>query len=139
MRQLLVLAVTAALVFCASVQGSAGHIGAVPPKLVGKWSRTISKADVTRANGSFLAIGKHASLTVASNGHWTGVIAGLGNLGKFAGTVTSAGTNQVRFGVSGTPPGLYRWRVSGSTLTLTKIRDDQTGRLTELSGAWKHA
>jgi len=111
----------------------------VPPKLVGKWARTISKADVTRVAGSFLAIGKHASLTVASNGHWAGTIVGLGNLGKYAGTVTSAGIGQVRFSVSGAAPDLYRWRVSGNTLTLTKIRDEEVGRRTALSGTWKRA
>jgi hypothetical protein len=71
---------------------------------------------------------------------WETLAAGPGFLIRASQSrATSAGTGQVRFGVSRVGPGLYRWRVSGSTLTLTKIKDGETGRSTELTGTWKHA
>jgi hypothetical protein len=109
----------------------------VSPKLVGKWTRTISKADATRAGGLLLAAGKPVTFTVAKNGHWTVVIAGLGGLGAVDGAVTSAGRDQRRFMNSGEPAALYRWRVAANKLTLTKIRDTVPDRQTVFWGVWK--
>jgi len=115
-----VLAV-ALVVPVASAIAAVTRTNTVNPKLVGKWTRTISKADATRAGGLILAAGKLVTFTVAKNGHWTVVIAGLGGLGTADGTVASAG-NQLRFmNGSGGSPALYRWRVVANMLTLTKI------------------
>jgi hypothetical protein len=135
----------AALVFAALLMsGAAGlastvRTNAAPPQLVGKWTRTISKADTTRARGLVLAAGKRVTFTVSKGGHWTVVIAGLGGLGTADGTVASAGAGQLRFVLSGEAPALYRWHVSGSTLTLTKIRDAVPDRQEVFWGVWRRA
>jgi hypothetical protein len=105
--------------------------------VVGTWTRTISKADTTRSGGLILAAGKPVTFTVAKNGHWTVVVAGLGGLGMADGTVASAGSDQLRFVMSGEPAALYRWRVAANMLTLTKIRDAVPDRATVFWGVWK--
>jgi hypothetical protein len=132
-----VLATTALLVLIGAAPAATAHPNAAPPKLVGKWIRTISKADAKRAGGLILAAGKRATFTVPKNGHWTAVIAGLGGLGTVDGAVVSAGTGRLRFIMDGEPTALYRWRVSGSTLTLTKIADAVPDRVEFFWGTWK--
>jgi hypothetical protein len=120
----------------ASAIAAVTRTNTVNPTLIGKWTRTISKADTTRSGGLILAAGKPVTFTVAKNGDWTAVVAGLGGLGMADGTVASAG-NQLRFVMSGEPPALYRWRVAANTLTLTKIRDAVPDRQTVFWGVWK--
>jgi hypothetical protein len=136
---LVILATTALLVCGATGLAATARTSAVPPQLVGKWTRTITKADTTRAGGLVLAAGKRATFTVPRSGHWTAVIAGLGGLGMADGTVASAGPGQVRFVLTGEPSALYRWHLSGRTLTLTKIRDAVPDRRLFFWGVWKRA
>src|SRR6059058_2552609 len=118
-----VLAV-AVIVPVASGIAAANQPSTVNSKLVGKWTRTITNADVKRsAGGLVLAAGKVATLTIAKNGHWTAVIVGLGGLGTADGALVPAGTNRIHLNVIGEPPSLYTWRVSGRLLTLTKVKD----------------
>ena len=133
----------AALITAALIASGAAGIAAptrtiaAPPQLVGKWTRTISKADTVRAKGLILAAGRKVTFNVPKSGHWTVVIAGLGGLGMVDGTVASAGAGRLRFVLSGEPPALYRWHVAGKTLTLAKIKDAVPDREEVFWGVWK--
>jgi hypothetical protein len=116
---------------------AARHANVVPPQLVAKWSRTITKADVQRSSGGLVLMAGHvATLRIAKSGRWTVVIAGLGGLGTADGTVVTAGNHLVRLNVTGEPPNLYKWSVSATRLTLTKLKDSVPDRRLVFAGVW---
>ena len=112
---------------------------AVDSKLVGKWTRKITEADVKRAPGSLVLLaGKTAKIVVAKSGHFTFDEGLGGNLGTGEGTIVPAGANRIR--INHAEPGgstnLYRWLVSGRTLTLTKLKDSNPNSVAVFSGVW---
>ncbi len=133
-----VVLTAAAVAPVASGIAAVTEASAVPSKLVGKWTRTITKADVKRGGGLFLLAGKVAKFTVVKNGHFT-VDEGLGgNLGTVDGNLVPAGPNRIHINVNGvTTPNVYAWRVSGRLLTLTKLKDSEPDRVTVMWGVWK--
>jgi hypothetical protein len=137
-RRLGVVLGAAAVIPAACGIAAARESSSVPAPLVGKWTRTITKADWQRsAGGLILAAGKLATLTIAKNGQWRAVIQGLGGLGTVDGTVVAAGAGRVHFNTSGESPSLYAWRVSGPVLTLTKVTDATADRRLFFVGTWK--
>lgn len=118
--------------------GAVRHTNTVSPRLVGKWTRTITDADVKRAKGSLLLLaGNVVKFNVAKNGHFT-LDEGFGpNLGHEAGNIVPAGPNRIHINISGEPANLYRWRVSGRLLTLTKLKDPNPNRVAVFWGVWK--
>jgi hypothetical protein len=111
---------------------------AVPSRLVGKWTRAITKADVRRASGALVLLaGKTATFTVAKNGHCK-LDEGLGgNLGTTEGTVVPTGPDRIRITIDVGTAGIYTWRVSGKTLTLTKLKDSNPNSVAVFWGVWK--
>ena len=59
------------------------------------------------------------------------------SVGGFEGTVVPAGTNRVRINLGITSPNVYKWRVSGRLLTLTKVKDGVSDREAVMVGVWK--
>jgi hypothetical protein len=136
-RRWLIL-VAAALVPVGSGLAARIQTTAVNLKLVGKWTRTITMADVKRSNGGLvLAAGKVATLTIAKNGHWRAVVAGLGGLGTVDGALVPAGGSRIHLNNEGEAASVYVWRVSGRTLTLTKVKDPVPDRRLFFVGVWK--
>lgn len=134
-----VLAV-AAIIPAADTIAASTRSSTVDPKLVGKWTHTVTKADVKRAPGALILLaGKTATIVVAKSGHYTLDEGFGGGLGKGDGTIAPAGANRVHITLSGEefPPNLYTWRVSGRTLTLTKLKDSNPNMVAVFWGVWK--
>ena len=114
---------------------------AVPSKLVGRWSRNVTKANW-----------KKYGLTGEPAGVWRITFKKGGDLYFYApGTCTSCSPSVTsNFSVAGprltigavlacpTTEGVYGWKVSGRTLTLKRIVDRQCGvRSALFTGVWK--
>jgi hypothetical protein len=138
LRTVAVVLTTSVVVHVATGSAAVRQTRTVDSKLVGKWTRTITKADVKRsAGGLILGAGRLATLTIRKNGHWTAVIAGLGGLGTVDGAAVPAGAGRIHFNVEGEAPSVYAWRVSGKVLTLTKVTDAVPDRRLFFVGVWK--
>jgi hypothetical protein len=111
----------------------------VPSRLVGKWTRKVTSADVKRAGGLVLMAGHVFTLTITKSGTWTVSCAGLGGLCTADGKIIPAGTNRVHINTSDATgnPNLYGWRISGRLLTLTKLKDPVPDRVQVMWGVWK--
>ena len=107
---------------------------AFPVQLVGRWTRTVSKADIKRTGGFGIAPGTVCTLTIKKNGvahlHTTTV-------GDFDGSLVKAGPGRVHIVLGLSEADLYRWRVAGNVLTFTKVRDTVGDREAAMEGAWK--
>ena len=130
-------AVLAAFVV-ASVGAVAGlaHVGNIPTQLVGKWKRTVTSADVERSGTRLIPAGTVCTLTVQKSGALN-LYLDCPSLGAgVAGTARSLGAHRVDMNVAAFGPTVYRWRVSGRQLTLTKIKDRKPIRAVVLWGRW---
>jgi hypothetical protein len=110
--------------------------GRVPLKLVGTWTRTVTAADVRREHATDIH-----NIRLARSG-WTIQIqksgaASLFGPDYFTGPVSSAGANRVNIYLGFHYPNVYKWRVSGRLLTLTKVSDSFALRAAVLHGVWK--
>jgi hypothetical protein len=112
---------------------------AVPAKLVGKWTRTVTSGDAKRAGGLVLMAGHVFKLTIMKSGSWAVSCAGLGGLCTADGKIVPAGINRVHINTSDAiqSPNLYGWRVSGQLLTFTKLKDSNHDRVEVMWGVWK--
>jgi hypothetical protein len=128
-----VLAV-AVLIGAGSAIAAATSTSAVPSKLVGKWTRKVTNADVKRTGGFGVPAGTVCTLTIKKSGG-----AGLvcTNVGGFEGTIVPAGTNRVHINLGIPSPNVYKWRVSGPLLTFTKLKDTVGDREAAMEGVWK--
>jgi hypothetical protein len=72
------------------------------------------------------------TLTIERNGK-----SSLAGIKYWTGTVDPAGPRRVHIYVGFYYANLYKWRVSGRELTLTKLNDSVSLRGTVLSGVWK--
>ncbi len=131
-----VLAV-AVVVPVASGIAAVSRPSAVPAKLVGKWTRTVTRADVKRGGGLVLMAGHVFTLTITKSGSSTVSCAGLGGLCTADGKIVPAGINRVHINVGAPTPSLYGWRVSGRLLTFTKLKDSVPDRVEIMWGVWK--
>lgn len=110
---------------------------AVPAKLVGTWTRKVTSADVKRENMTDQDVIDAGAGTV-----WTLRItkrspASLYGIKYFTGPIIPAGANRVHIFVGFFYPNVYKWRVSGRLLTLTKVNDSLPIRAAVLRGVWK--
>jgi hypothetical protein len=109
---------------------------AVSAKLVGKWTRKITSADVRRSGGyRYQGIaGAVCTLTIekSSDAHLDCTI-----IGSFYGSIVPAGVNRVHINLGAPLPNVYKWRVSGRLLTFTKVRDASSDRAAGMEGVWK--
>ena len=140
-----VLLTVAAVLPVASANGAERRTHALPPQLAGTWTRTVTKADITRAHVVPAEVdhaypGLVVLLTIKKNG--ATVLSAKERTGAYSwpGSLTPVGADRIH--VRGIPldvANVYRWRVSGRLLTLTKISDTEiTGMRTAwLTGVWK--
>ena len=129
------VAVAAAAVFAVAARSAAAP--QLSAKLVGTWSRQLTQSDVTKGKPEIpaaLLVGTKCTLSLKSTGAAHLACGKL--LGQFNGSVTPTGSTNVRIDVGDGRPNTYRWSVSGSVLTLTKVTDPSTNRITIFGGAW---
>src|SRR5262249_5984999 len=115
---------------------SAPRSGRVPAKLIGTWTRTVTTADVRREHAADI---HHVKL---AGTNWTILIhtdgtASLYGADYYTGPISSAGANRVHIYLGFSYPNVYKWRVSGQLLTLTKVSDSFPLRAAVLNGVWK--
>jgi len=107
--------------------------GAVPAKLVGKWTRRVTSADIKRTGGTGTAAGSVWTLTIKKN-DYASISSGAD---AFEGYLRAVGASGFRTNLGDPNPAVYKWRVSGRLLTLTKIRDQIPNREAVFGGVWK--
>jgi hypothetical protein len=131
---LLVALAVGVVVPVASGIAAVTQTSAVPAKLVGKWTRKVTSADVKRTGGYGVSAGTVCTLTVKRSG-----VAHLDctNIGGFGGTIVPAGANRVHINLGIPSPDVYKWRVSGRLLTFTKVKDTVADREAAMEGVWK--
>ena len=121
------------LVPAVSVIAAAAQTDTFPPQLVGTWTRTVSKADVTREQAFSGLAGSHCTLTVKKSGS---AHIGCPGVANFTGKIVPKGTNRVQFALGDVNPNTYTWRVLGRHLILTKIKDPTPDRAAVMAGTW---
>jgi len=133
---MLVSALAAALALpLASGIASSGKADVVSAKMVGKWTRTVTNADVTKSGGYGVQAGSKFTLTVKKSG---AAVLGSPSLGPpFTGKLVAAGGSQVHIKLGPHPVNVYAWRVSGKHLTFTKIKDSEGDRVAIFVGTWQ--
>jgi len=136
----IVLAVVAAALGIAADGTAASTVGnSFPPQLVGTWTRTITKADITRshlvpAEAEHARPGLMLRLIVKTNGAAEMKPSHENGPNRFQGRLAPVGSDLVH--VAGIPldvPNVYRWKASHRTLTFTKVSDRD---ITGLRDAW---
>jgi hypothetical protein len=119
-----------------AVTPAAARQSVIDPKLVGTWTRTVSKADVQREEAYGGLAGAHCTLTVKMSGASHIACPGQASV-SFSGPITSKGTNHVQISLGDLNPNTYKWHVAGRLLTLTKLKDSNPDRSATMSGVWK--
>lgn len=109
----------------------------VPAKLVGQWTRKVTSADVKRAHASGIPAGSVCTLTVKRTGPVNARLFCTKGVGDFTGVIRPAGAHLVHFELMLFNPSTYRWSVSGTQLTFTKIVDQVGERVAVFWGVWK--
>ncbi|HEX3453750.1 MAG TPA: hypothetical protein VHS03_03925 [Gaiellaceae bacterium] len=130
-RVLVIALVVGALAVTGAV-ASAVHTGTLSPKLVGKWSRKATSADVKRTGGIGITPGSVWTLTIKKNDY----AAVEGSAGGFEGYMHPVGSSRIRTNVA-IGIAVYGWHVSGNRLTLTKVSDQTPDREAVFEGVWK--
>ena len=128
-----VVAAAALIVPVAGGMAAATKAGAFPAQLVGRWTRTVTAADVKREGVPEPAAGTVFTLTIKKSG-----AASLSSTAQdhFTGRIVPAGANRVHINVAFVFPNVYRWRVSGRLLTFTKISDNFHTNAAVFWGVW---
>ena len=112
--------------------------GPAPAPLVGKWTRTVTAADVKRADATLVHAGMVCTLTIKQGGGLNAaIICTGGQKGGFQGIVDTAGPHQLHIELIEDVPDVYSWKVSGQHLTLTKVRDTAENREAVFWGVWR--
>ena len=109
---------------------------AVPPKLAGKWTRTVTAADWKRAGatGFVTSVVGPMTMTVQANG----------KVRIYDFTAKFSPLSDGSLTISGVPvcyarKGLYRWNVANRRLTLSKLKDTCAAEDGLFTGVWKRA
>jgi hypothetical protein len=130
-----VLAVAVVVPVANGIAASSGK-SAVPAQLVGVWTRTVTEADAQHAGAGQAFVGDHCRLMIRKTGKDNASVF-LGPSSQLAGGIVSAGAGRVHINLGSPAPDVYRWKVTGRLLTLTKIRDDAPDRVAVFAGVWK--
>jgi hypothetical protein len=105
-----------------------------PDQMIGKWTRTVTSADVHRAGAR----------TVVAGTTWTLVIGRSGSSATHGtrtmrGHLVQSNATQVNIEIGQQKPNLYDWRRAGSKLILHMRFDPVADRAAVLTGTWvKH-
>ena len=138
----LILPILAVVLAVAFVAPAANGIAAsyeksvVPAQLVGVWTRTVREADAQHAGAGQGFVGDHCRLTIRRTGKDNASVF-LAPGSELAGGIVSAGAGRVHINLGSPTVSVYRWKVTGRLLTLTKIRDDAPDRVAVFAGVWK--
>ena len=109
---------------------------AFPAQLVGVWTRTVTEADARRAGAGQGFVGDHCTLTIKKSGRDNAfVLLGKGDL--LVGGVLPAGKGRAHIQLGSPAANVYRWKLAGRLLTLTKISDPAPDRVAVFAGVWK--
>src|SRR2546426_9034458 len=108
-RFAVVLFAVAVIVPTASGIAAATQTSTVSSKLVGKWTRKVTSADIKRTGGTGVPAGTVCTLTVKKSG---GADLECTAIGGFQGTIVPAGVNRIHINLGIPSPDVYRWRVS---------------------------
>ena len=130
-----VLAV-AAVVPAATGIAASTHARAFPARLVGVWTRTVTEADAQRAGAGQGFVGAHCILTIKKSGRDNASVL-LGPGTSLVGGVVPAGKGRVHIQLGSPAANVYRWKLAGRLLTLTKISDPAGDRVAVFVGVWK--
>src|SRR5262249_40444980 len=123
------------LVPVASGIGAVTHGEVVPAKLVGKWTRTVTPADVTKSGAYGVQFGSTWTLTVKKSG---AAIVGSPNIGPpFTGKIVSAGGGRVHINLGPPATNVWKWSVSGRALSFTKVKDGDPDRVAVFAAVWR--
>ena len=132
--------VAAALIVPVAGGIAATEASAFPAQLVGRWTRTVTAADLKREGVTDPAAGTVFTLTIKKSGaaSLSGKTPGVEDqTPPFTGPIAPAGANRVHINVAFAFPNVYRWSVSGRLLTFTKISDHFHVNAAVFSGVWK--
>jgi len=122
-----------------SVENGTSALGAtqaISAKLVGKWTRKITSADVRRS-GAYTYQGMAGAVCTLTIKKTSAAHLDCTIIGSFYGTIVPAGVNRVHINLSAPLPNVYKWRVSRRLLTFTKVRDASPDRAAGMDGVWK--
>lgn len=125
MKTLLAAAI-AALVVASSAAASPP-----PQQMIGKWTRTVTAADVTRAGATGVVAGLKWTLAISQNGS----IASQGTT-KMRGEIIPSSATQVNIEIGQQKPNLYGWRRVGTRLFLHAVVESNANRKAVLVGTW---
>jgi hypothetical protein len=130
----IVVAVAAGSIPVASATDT--EASAVPNTLVGRWTRTVTAADWKRAGAT--------GFVTSFVGPYTMAVKSNGKVRIIDFTATFAPLSGGRLSMGGVPvcypkKGLYRWKVAGRKLTLTKLKDSCAAEVGLFSGVWTRA
>jgi hypothetical protein len=104
--------------------------------VVGKWKRTVTRADVKRSGADRVLTGAVCTLTLEKSGVLNAYLVCPRVGAGVAGTTRSIGVHRVDINIGAFGPTVYSWRVSGRRLILKKIRDGTPIRAAVLWGVW---
>jgi len=133
-----VLAAATAVTLTASLasgNAAGSKANTVAAKLVGKWTRTVIQADVTKSGGYGVQGGSKFTLTVKKSG--AAVVASPSIGPPFTGKIVAAGGSRVHINIGTPGTNVWTWRVSGGALTFTKVKDSEPDRVAVFEGVWK--
>ena len=109
---------------------------ALPAPLLGKWTRTVTSADVKHVGATGIPAGSICTLTI-NHSVLNASVSCTKGVGAFQGIVAPAGANRVHIQLGMPNPDVYSWRVSGSHLTFTKVKDTVPDREAVFLGIWQ--
>jgi hypothetical protein len=140
--RLAILLIASILLIAAAAVLPAGATGmtqaAAPAPLVGKWSKTISAATWRRHNISYEPAGKW-TIAISKKGVLSFYAPGIGFVSTT--TILKATRTSVTFSPTAdgfcAGNGVYKWKVSGKTLTFANVKDDCDARVVSwTAGSW---
>ena len=111
----------------------------VPQQLIGSWKRSVTAADFKRAGASTYAIFAGPYSIVVKRSGDVGVNA-PGTVADFIARLSVLAGGRLIIDRNPECPGakgLYRWKVAGRLLTLTKLRDRCSPIAAIFAGVWK--
>ena len=126
--KILLGAVLAALVVVATASAAPP-----PTELVGKWTRTVSTADVLRAHARKSIAGTTWTLSITQHGSTASTPGRV----PMRGEIVPSSATQVNIEIGQQKPNLYSWHRTGKQLTLHAYADSIADRNAVLNGLWK--
>ena len=144
-----VILAVAVVVPAASGVAAVAQTSADPAKLVGRWTRTVTDADIQRT-GSAIPAGAVCTLAIKASKFRTGRYRGWlparsfcdqgdRRIGSDVGYIIPTGRNRVEISLGWPSKNAYKWRISGGLLTFTRLYDDAgaVDREAAIVGVWQ--